>query len=105
MVPLGTVKLDCTTEKGHKENMLFFVTSSTDVPILGRKACNDMNLVKRVYACPPRQCCSMTKEEMKQNYIDVFTGVGQYEKRYHMQLNPDVKGVIQPPRKIPYKKN
>ena len=42
------------------------------------------------------------KEETKQNYRDVFTGVGQYEKRYHMQLNPDVKGVIQPPRKIPY---
>ena len=102
MVPLGTVKLDCTTEKGHKENMLFHVTSSTDVPILGSKACNAMNLVKRVYACQPRQCSSMTKEEMKQNYRDVFTGVGQYDKRYHMQLKPYVKGVIQPPRKIPY---
>ena len=39
---------------------------------------------------------------MKQNYKDVFTGVEQYEKRYHMQLNPDVVGVIQPPQKIPY---
>ena len=102
VVPLGTVKLDCTTEKGHNANLLYYVTSSTDVPILGSKACNDMNLVKRVYACQPRQCSSMTKEEMKQNYRDVFTGVGQYEKRYHMQINPDVKGVIQPPRKIPY---
>ena len=102
MVPLGTVKFDCTTEKGHKENLLFYVTSSTEVPILCSKACNDMNLVKRVYACQPRQRSSMTKEEMKQNYRDVFTDVGQFEKRYHMQLNPDVKGVIQPPRKIPY---
>ena len=75
--------------------MLFYVTSSTDGSILGRKACNDLNLVKRVYACQPRQCSCMTKEEMKQNYLDVFTGVGQYEKRYHTQLNPDVKGVIQ----------
>ena len=102
VVPLGTAKLDCTTEKGHKENLLFYATSSTDVPILGSKACNDMNLIKHVYACQPRQCSSMTKEEMKQNYRDVFPYVGQYEKRYHMQLNPDVKGVIQPPRKIPY---
>ena len=102
MVPPGTVKLDCTTEKGHKENLLFYVTSSTDVPILGSKACSDMNLDKRVYACQPTQCSSMTKEEVKQNYRDVFNGVGQYEKRYHMQLNPDVKGVIQPPWKIPY---
>ena len=72
VVPLGTVKLDCTTEKGHTENLLFYVTSSTDLPILGSKACNDMNLVKRVYACQPRQCSSMTKEEMKPNYRDVF---------------------------------
>ena len=46
----------------------------------------------------------MTKGEIKQNYRDVFTGVGQYEKRYHMQLNPYVKGVIQPQRKIPQPK-
>ena len=44
----------------------------------------------------------MTNEEMKQNYKVVFTGVGQCEKRYHMQLNPDVEGVIQPPRIIPF---
>ena len=83
----------------HKENLLFYVT---DVPILGCKACDDMNLVKRVYAYQPRQRSSMTKEEMKQNYKDVVTGVGQYEERYHVQLNPEVEGVIQPPRKIQY---
>ena len=101
MVPLGTVTLDCTSENGHKENPWFYVTSSTCVPILSSKACNDMNLVKRVYACQPRQRSSMTKEEMKQNYKNVSTGVGQYEKRYHMQLNQNVEGVIQPPQ-IPY---
>ena len=102
VVPLGTVKLDSTTEKGHKENLLFYVTSSTDVPILGSKACSDMNMIKRVYACQPRQRSSMTKEEMKQYYKEVFTVVGQYEKRYHIQLDQDVEGVFQPPLKIPY---
>ena len=84
VVPLGTVKPNCTTEKGLKENLLFYLTNSTYVPILGSKACYDMNLVKRVYACQPRQRSSMTKEEMKQNYRDMFTDVEQYEKRYHM---------------------
>ena len=50
MVPLGWVKLDCTTEKRHKEKLLCNVTSSTNVPTLGSKARNDMDLVKRVYA-------------------------------------------------------
>ena len=36
------------------------------------------------------------------NTMDVFTGVGEYDKVDHMELNPDAQGVIQPPRKIPY---
>ena len=32
----------------------------------------------------------------------MFTGVGEYDKVYHMELNLYAQGVIQPPRKIPY---
>ena len=34
--------------------------------------------------------------------MDVFKGVGQYEKEYHMQLNVKVEGIIQQPRRILY---
>ena len=53
VVPLGTVTLDCTTDKGDTEQLLFFVTDSADVPLLGHKACDQLHLVKRVYLCQP----------------------------------------------------
>ena len=34
--------------------------------------------------------------------MDIFKGVGQYKKEYHMQLNNKVEGVIQQPRRILY---
>ena len=89
MVLLGTVKLDCTTEKEHKENLLFSVTIKTDVPILGSKA--DMNLVNACVPAPAKATrSSMTKEEIKHNYKDVFTGVGQYEKRKDQNIIADI---------------
>ena len=105
VVPLGTVTLDCTTDKGDTEQLLFFVTDSADVPLLGHNACDQLNLVKRVYLCQPMrqpQRPSLTKDEMISEYKDVFTGVGQYEKEYNIELVANAQGVIQPPRKIPY---
>ena len=37
VMPLGTITLDCTTDKGDTEQLLFFVTDSADVPLLGHK--------------------------------------------------------------------
>ena len=105
VVPLGTVTLDCTTDKGDTEQLLFFVTDSADVPLLGHKACDQLNLVKRVYLCQPMrqpQRPSLTKDEIISEYKDVFTGVGQYEKEYNIELVANAQSVIQPSRKIPY---
>ena len=101
VIPLGTVTLDCNTSKGDSE-LLFYVTDSAAVPILSHKACDDLNLIKRVYMNQPMQTPSLTKDHMIDEYQDVFTGVGEYDKVYHMELNPDAQGVIQPPRTIPY---
>ena len=61
-----TATLDCTTNKGDTEQLLFFITDSADVPVVGHKACDKLNLVKRVYLCqsirqPQRP--SLTKDE------------------------------------------
>ena len=100
VAPQGAVTLDCTTTKGDSERLLFYVTDSADVPVLSHKACDDLNLIKRVYM--NQQTHSLTKDRMINEYQDVFTGVGEFDKVYHMELNPDAQGVIQPPRTIPY---
>ena len=89
VVPLGTVTLDCTADKGDTEQLLFFVTDRADVPLLGHKACDKLNLVKRVYLCQTMQQPqrpSLTKYEMISEYKDVFMEVGQYDKEYNIEL-------------------
>ena len=69
------------------------------------RICDKLNLVNRVNLCQPMrqpQRPSLTKDEMISEYKDVFTGVGQYEKEYNIELVANAQGVIQPPRKIPY---
>ena len=34
--------------------------------------------------------------------LDLFTGYGLYEKEYHIAIEPNVEGVVQPPHKVPY---
>ena len=83
VMPLGAVTFDCTTDKGDTEQLLCFVKYSADVQLLGHKACDKLNLVRRVYQCQPmrqQQRPYLTKYEMISEYKHVFTGVGQYEK-------------------------
>ena len=79
------------------------MTDQADTPILGYKACKQLKLVKRanIRTCVLKQS-ALTKQHIEQEYADVFKGVGQYEKEYHMQLNDKVEGVIQQPRIILY---
>ena len=73
-----------------------YVTEQADSPILGYKACKQLKLVKcvNILTCVPKQS-ALTKQHIKQEYADVFKGVGQYEKEYHMELNEKVVGVIE----------
>ena len=67
VVPLVTVTLDGTTDNGDTEQLLFFVTDNADVPLLSHKACDKLNLVRRVYLCQPMrqpQRPSLPKDEM-----------------------------------------
>ena len=41
------------------------------------------------------------KAELKRKYVKVFTGFGRLEKPYHIEVDPTVKPVVNPPRIIP----
>ena len=41
------------------------------------------------------------KEEVLQNYMQVFTGLGHLEKPYHIEVDPTVTPVINLPRTVP----
>ena len=44
----------------------------------------------------------MTKEQVLDDYKDVFTGIGLFPGEYRITVNPDVKPVIHTARKVPF---
>ena len=97
IIPAGTATLECAVN-AHKQRLKFYVTKATNVPILGQQACESLNLLKRVETIET----PLTQEVLFQQYKDVFTGVGEYQEEYHIELDETVAPVIQPARKVPY---
>ena len=99
--PAGTVKLQCIPENADKPTLIeFFVTTHTNVPLLGCRACESLGLVKRV--CEVSREKPLTSDILMKAYEDVFTGVGELEHPYHIELKEDVQPVVQATRKLPY---
>jgi hypothetical protein len=43
----------------------------------------------------------LTKDEMLRRYADVFEGLGELECEYQIQMDPLIKPVVNPPRRVP----
>ena len=98
--PLGVVTIRCFDKRDRYFDLPFYVTDVIDTVILGERACFTLNLLKRVDVLRPE--IPLTLAQMQSEYADLFTGIGMYEREYHIQLQDNAQGVIQPPRKIPY---
>ena len=87
--------------------MKFCVTDTADIAILGKDACQSMNLVQRVRidGVASHDSKPLTKEDLLNEYRDIFTGTCMFEKECHIELDPSVPPVIQTPRKVPYAKH
>ena len=90
--------MPCVVRK-KTHNVHFFVTESGSKPILGHASCTKLGLVQRI---PPSiDSIGITKDSIIKNYKDVFEGLGKLPTEYHIEVDPSVKPVIHPPRKIP----
>ena len=91
--PEGTLNLTCEAQ-GVKESFSFFVAAVESPPILGLSACQKLNLIRRVENVAQ---APLTKEEIVDEFADVFTGLGLMEGEYHIELDDKVEPVIHPP--------
>ena len=99
--PMGKVLMKCEVPSTKKRLKLpFYVTREPYNAILGQDACEELNLVKRVEIDEVTE--SMTKEEMLEEYKDLFEGLGSFEREYNIEVNQEVPSVIQPARRFPY---
>ena len=94
--PEGEVKSPVVYPHTSETRMLtFYVTRSSDIAILGCKACIELDLVRRSSLYTVAQNDVLTEANMRAQYSDVFTGLGEYEKEYHIEVDSNVTQVIQ----------
>lgn len=108
--PRGTATIQ-TSFKCTSLSVTYFVTELVESAILGQNECEAFGLVERTNHIAP---CSVTEqpitsvEKSRQNilekYATLFTGLGEFEQEYDIQIDENVTPVQQPPRKIPFAK-
>ena len=104
ITPVGETQLRVTCPvTGRSQLMKFFATDTADIAILGKDACQSMNLMQsvRIDDVASHDSKPLTKEDLLTAYRGIFTGTGMFEKEYHIELDPSVPPVIQAPCKGP----
>jgi hypothetical protein len=59
--------------------------------------------MKRVDDVAMKTAVTSAESIIREN-SDVFSGIGQFKKPYHIETKPEIKGSIQPARKVPFAK-
>ena len=111
---LGCIDLACQY-KDRSLNVMFHVVDTNSSPILGMKACMELNLIQLVYSCdvatettPSTPQVSkqqapqpLDKQQILGEYRDVFEGIGLFPGECTIRTDPDVPPVVHPPRRVP----
>ena len=97
ITPIGTCLLQCQGKDQH-HNVKFYVVTVDSQPILGLRDCEKLGLIKKLDVIETGQ---LTKSHIKEQYKNVFTGLGNLGK-YHITLKESYTPVINPPRRIPH---
>ena len=82
------------------------VLKEQSIPLLGSETVQQMDLIQVRYENILSLVSSshkepLTKEQLVNQFPDVFQGIGKLREPFHFQIDPDAKQVVHPPRKVP----
>ncbi|XP_028418562.1 uncharacterized protein K02A2.6-like [Dendronephthya gigantea] len=75
-----------------------------DAPsLLGRKTCLELGLIERIMNLDRSDGDNESGDDILNHYPDLFSGLGciQSVGKHHIEVDPNIKPVIHPPRKVP----
>ena len=111
---LGTATLPVKSKTDVEHELTFHIVETNQPGLLGLTASQGLGLIKVVMVAKteeeqtePDKSEEVTKlseelkEEVLQKYTQVFTGLGRLEKPYHIEVDPTVTPVVNPPRTVP----
>ena len=107
MHPVGKCKVTCT--RGNSKHLLEFQVVDCDVkPLLSAETCQKLKFLQVLVndkhdkeAMAPEKMSVNATSDIFQEYADVFEGIGCLDESYHIEIDPSVKPVIHPPRRVP----
>lgn len=103
---LGTCTLQ-TKYKDMIENIEFHVMNTDKCAILGLQDIIKFKILTRtnennIISVISNENTDQDYSKIVSNYNDLFTGIGCLKDEYHIEVDPNVTPIIQPPRKIPF---
>ena len=104
--PKGTIRVPCTIPSQEKQVLtpqsLRFYVVEEDVKIIGRDACENLGLVQRLEVNTVKSILFHSKDQLVNEYKEVFSGIGCYDGEYEIKIDPTVTPKIQPSRVVPF---
>ena len=70
------------------------VDKQHQTPIIGVLTCQDLGLVKRMHSLE-------TQSDILKSYPEVFEGLDCIPVNHHIELDPNVKPTVHPPKRVP----
>ena len=99
----GVARMICKYKDKQIDSDFFVVEAEGQPPLLGLRACQELNLIKFVRTVDTADVNDVNAESSILNeFNDLFEGLGELEGEHHIEINPEVKPVIHPPRKVPF---
>ena len=85
------------TFSGGTITLPFIVVSGQGVPLIGLKSARDLKLINEI-----SEVRSDGYEALREQFKDIFSGLGCLEGQYKIDIDPNVRPVVHPCRKVPF---
>ena len=107
MYPIGKYKLKCT-RGGSQHTLELLVVDGNLKPLLSAETCKKLQFLQvlvndnhAIHTVVHDNITASASSDVFQEYSDVFEDIGCLEGSYHIEIDPTVKPVIYPPRRVP----
>ena len=102
---LGKCQLQVNNRQGQDRRLIFEVLETKHCSLLSLDSCLELHLLsyEEESVCLAEARQKVSKEQVLQEYGDLFSGLGCLPGQYHIELDPERAPVQNRPRRVPYK--
>ncbi|XP_044755743.1 uncharacterized protein K02A2.6-like [Coccinella septempunctata] len=100
---LGKISISCKIPLDKTYEIDFLVTELNQKTILGLKTSEELGLIKKLFTTNDNTLSNNFDQNILVKYNEVFEGIGLLPGEHKINIEQNVEGHVDPPRKIPFK--